>query len=267
VFCLRGHTEWVNAVKLHTPSRTVFSASDDLTVRLWDLDTKSCIKIFEGHVGQVQQVLPLPPDFEWDESILGPDKDDENTQISDDSSEASLSHKTEDLKLEVCENARKAFGEAFGNGRPLPPRYMLTAGLDSTVRLWCVATGKCLKTFFGHVEGVWALAGDSLRVVSGAQDRMVKVWDARTGKCDRTFTGHSSAVTCIGLSDSRMITGSEDHEVRLYCFKDEEELGVGCREGVDLRWRGRGITELGWAEGARANVERAERRRKELGGL
>jgi len=69
------------------------------------------------------------------------------------------------------------------------------------------------------VEGIWALAGDMLRVVSGGEDRMVKVWDARTGKCERTFTGHTAPVTCIGLSDSRMVTGSEDFQVRVYSFK------------------------------------------------
>ena len=59
-FLLRGHTDWVNAVRVSSASRTVFSASDDCTVRLWDLDTRSCIRVFEGHVGQVQQVLPTP---------------------------------------------------------------------------------------------------------------------------------------------------------------------------------------------------------------
>ncbi len=110
---------------------------------------------------------------------------------------------------------------SWPEGRPKYPRYMLTGALDSTVRLWDIHTGKCLKTFFGHVEGVWALAGDTLRVVSGAEDRMVKVWDARTGKCEKTFSGHTGPVTCIGLSDSRMCTGSEDCEVRLYSFKNE----------------------------------------------
>lgn len=101
---------------------------------------------------------------------------------------------------------------------------MLTGALDSTVRLWDVQTGKCLKTFFGHVEGVWALAGDTLRVVSGAEDRTVKVWDSRTGRCERTFTGHAGPVTCIGLSDSRMCTGSEDCDLRMYSFKSEEQV-------------------------------------------
>ena len=67
------------------------------------------------------------------------------------------------------------------------------------------------------MEGVWALAADALRVVSGAQDRMVKVWDTR-GKCERTFTGHAGPVTCIGLSERRMCTGGEDGEVRMYSF-------------------------------------------------
>src|SRR5690606_14367154 len=62
------------------------------------------------------------------------------------------------------------------------PRYILTAALDSTVKLWDLTTNTCVKTLFGHVEGVWALAADTLRVVSGAQDRMVKVWDVRAGR-------------------------------------------------------------------------------------
>lgn len=220
-FCLKGHRDWVNAVRVDAASRTVFSASDDCTVRLWDLDAKACIKVFEGHVGQVQQVLPLPADYEPDLDADGPAPDDASSSASSSS-------------LPPTADLRAAFGPAFTAGcaakRPLPPRYMLTGALDATVRLWDVATGKCLKTFFGHVEGVWALAGDTLRVVSGAEDRMVKVWDARSGRCERTFTGHAGPVTCIGLSDSKMVTGSEDCEVRLHSFKTDNgadtEVGV-----------------------------------------
>lgn len=219
-FSLKGHRDWVNAVKVDSASRTVFSASDDCSIKLWDLDSKACIKSFEGHVGQVQQVLPLPADYD-------PELDEPPPTADDASSNASSA----DLPPT---DPRTSFGPAFTAGcatnRPLPPRYMLTGALDSTVRLWDVYTGRCLKTFFGHVEGVWALAGDTLRVVSGAEDRMVKVWDARTGRCERTFTGHAGPVTCIGLSDSRMCTGSEDCEVRLQSFKGD--LGEG--EGVGV---------------------------------
>jgi F-box/WD-40 domain protein MET30 len=76
----------------------------------------------------------------------------------------------------------------------------------------------CVRTFFGHVEGIWALSADHLRLVSGSEDRMMKVWDPRTGKCERTFTGHQGPVTCAWLSDSRVASGSEDCEVRMLCF-------------------------------------------------
>ena len=223
-FCLTGHKDWVNAVKLDPASRTIFSASDDCTVRLWDLDTRRTIRVFEGHVGQVQQVTLLPAEYEPD------DVEPEDVEPEDVDDGTSSTASTTDLNASSIPPFKSTF-EDWPATRPQPPRYILTAGLDSTVRLWDVATGRCLKTFFGHVEGVWAIAGDTLRVVSGAEDRMVKVWDARTGKCERTFTGHAGPVTCIGLSDSRMVTGSEDCEVRMYSFKNE---GAEQQEGVGL---------------------------------
>ncbi|KAI9055636.1 hypothetical protein LZ554_000580 [Drepanopeziza brunnea f. sp. 'monogermtubi'] len=213
-FSLRGHKDWVNAVRVDAASRTAFSASDDCTIRLWDLDTRKTIRIFEAHVGQVQQVALLPPEYEPED--FGAVEEDDGT-----SSTAS----TTDVQTPILQ-PDAPYGEDWPSSRPYPPRYMVTGALDSTVRLWDVSTGRCLKTMFGHVEGVWALAADTLRVVSGAEDRMVKVWDARTGKCEKTFSGHAGPVTCIGLSDSKMVTGSEDCEVRLYSFKIEVSEGV-----------------------------------------
>lgn len=216
-FCLRGHTDWVNHVRIDSESRTVFSASDDLTVRLWDLDTKHCIKTFHGHVGQVQQVLLMPHDFEPDEvpSQDAPDNASVHSRRS-----ASPTPPVDNL------DARLAYGPSFTSdpSRPLPPRYMLTGGLDNTVRLWDTTTGKSVRSMFGHVEGIWGLVGDALRVVTGANDSVTKIWEPRSGLCERSFTGHAGPVTCVGLSDSRMASGSEDGEVRLYSFEDETAL-------------------------------------------
>ncbi|KAH6668788.1 WD40-repeat-containing domain protein [Halenospora varia] len=214
-FFLKGHKDWVNAVRVDAASRTVLSASDDLTLRLWDLDTKSTIQVYEGHVGQVQQVVLMPAEYEPDETEI---------EDSDDGTSSSASVSDMD-EHSPCPSTISPF-DHWLPGRAKPPRYMMTGGLDNTVRLWDVHTGRCLKTMFGHLEGVWALAGDTLRVVSGAQDRMVKVWDARTGKCEKTFSGHARPVTCIGLSDSRMATGSEDCEVRMYSFNSEEQAAM-----------------------------------------
>ncbi|KAM0529015.1 hypothetical protein ACHAPP_009199 [Verticillium nonalfalfae] len=62
-FSLRGHTDWVNDLNIHRKSNTMWTASDDTTVCLFDLRTKKRIKTSKGHVGQVQQVLLMSADF------------------------------------------------------------------------------------------------------------------------------------------------------------------------------------------------------------
>ena len=254
-FLLRGHTEWINCVKVDEPSRTLFSASDDLTIRVWDLDSKQCIKVFEGHVGQIQQVQPLPVEFELEvpRRRKAAEKDDEASSVS---SSTPLEHALLPLERRSPTPEHKVPFWYGDPQRPAPPRYMLSGALDSTIRLWDVHANQgktgtqsddlessssagfvvlptdpltnshtpraqaCVRTFFGHVEGIWALSADHLRLISGSEDRMMKVWDPRTGKCERTFTGHAGPVTCTWLSDSKVASGSEDCEVRMLCFGD-----------------------------------------------
>jgi F-box/WD-40 domain protein MET30 len=232
---LNGHTDFVNSVKVDAASRTVLSASDDCTVRLWDLETGQTLRVFEGHVGPVQQVVALPHEFEMDESDLADypnyDFDTDTDQDFDDVEDAITDHGVP--RAPLATRARSNRGAATPPpsltnthifpetpSRPNPPQYILTGALDTTLRLWHVPTGRCLRTFFGHIEGIWALAADSLRAVSGAEDRTVKVWDIRTGKCENTFTGPLGPVTCIGLSSDTLITGSEDKKVRVMCFAE-----------------------------------------------
>ncbi|KAJ4299605.1 hypothetical protein N0V90_004851 [Kalmusia sp. IMI 367209] len=213
-FTLRGHEDWVNSVKIDLPSRTLFSASDDMTVKLWDLDTNTCIKTYEGHVGQVQQVLPLPAEFEIDEAdfVANANNDSDTASLASDNTPSGF--QSESTNVEPI----------FPNDpdRPAPPSYMLTGSLDGTIRLWHVPSSRCIHRFFGHVEGVWSLAADTLRLVSGAEDKLIKIWDPRTGKHERTLTGHEGPVNCVGLSDSRLVSGSEDGTVRVHCFVSEQ---------------------------------------------
>jgi len=165
------------------------------------LNTQSTMRTFKGHVGQIQQIVLLPPEFEIDENL-------------------DSSNNGADTHLDGSDSSRASspITDVIGLQEQALPRYMLTAALDATVMLWDVHTGQRLRTFFGHVEGCWALAADTLRIVSGAQDRVVKIWNAHTGNCERTITGHAGPVTCLGLSDSSMCTGSEDGEIRAYSF-------------------------------------------------
>jgi F-box/WD-40 domain protein MET30 len=113
--------------------------------------------------------------------------------------------------------------------RPNPrPNYIVTAGLDGTIRLWHVSSGLCLRTFFGHLEGIWSIKADNLRIVSTSEDGMVKVWCPHSGMCERTFIGHQGPVTCVSLTAERLITGGEDCEIRILSFG--EDVGNSQKE-------------------------------------
>lgn len=186
-YTLRGHTDWVNCVKIHAPSNTVFSASDDTTIRMWDLTTNKCIRKFECHVGQVQSVIP----FTYNESLVQDEEEvDCVTRVQPDPDFKWLSKY---------------------------PLHLLTSSLDNTIKLWDVRTGRCIRTQFGHVEGVWSISADTFRIVSGAHDKLIKVWDLQDGKCLHTFSNDAS-VLCVGLLDSHVAAGLDDGTVKLYRF-------------------------------------------------
>lgn len=221
-YSLKGHTEWVNCVKLHPKSFLCFSCSDDTTIRMWDIRTNSCLKVFRGHVGQVQKVLPL--------TIL----DIENLVVDESIEDPDLQRQDAEQNEQVQESSDDILKEN------LPyPTHILSCSLDNTIKLWDIRTGKCVRTQFGHVEGVWDIAADNFRIVSGSHDGKVKVWDLQSGKCIHTFQGKClqqkenesadcpngtfkiSPIACVGIGDSEFFTGDEMGYVKEYKFDTE----------------------------------------------
>jgi F-box/WD-40 domain protein MET30 len=159
-FTLRGHRDRVNSVLLWDsasatssvpdassqqnvpPGKMLFSASDDCSVRMWDLTLRTCVYQFSGHMGQVQSLKLLPLDL---------------CNASEDASK--------DRRCD--ENSPREVTQ---------PRQLLVSGsLDNTVKLWDIDSGKVVRTLFGHLEGVWAVACNKMRLVSGSHDRTIKV--------------------------------------------------------------------------------------------
>ncbi|CCM03916.1 uncharacterized protein FIBRA_06067 [Fibroporia radiculosa] len=222
-FTLRGHCDWVNAVQLWdsnessanistsslfesktvvasgstTPTPTIdtgkmlFSASDDGTIRLWDLSLRSCVRLFKGHVGQVQSLKLL---------VVDEDCNDVPVPVPD----VSVSYNTRQLQSRPTS----------ASGVKRQKRVLISGSLDNTIKLWDIDSGKVEETLFGHIEGVWAIASDKLRLVSGSHDRTIKVWVREEGRCMATLVGHRGAVTCLGLGEDKIVSGSDDGD---YC--------------------------------------------------
>ena len=59
---------------------------------------------------------------------------------------------------------------------------------------------------------------DGRRVVSGSRDNTLKVWDVATGKCVATLECNSSDVYCVGVfpDGRRVVSGSHDNTLKLW---------------------------------------------------
>ncbi|KAJ2832712.1 hypothetical protein GGI24_001130 [Coemansia furcata] len=193
-FTLTGHTDWVNTVRLYGEN-TLFSCSDDMLIKRWDLEERRCVHTYSGHSHHVQS-LQL--------SVRAPPASSLN------SDPASLHPRAD----------RASKKDSDAEAKP----FMISGSLDSTMRVWDIETGECLDTIFGHVEGIWSMAFDSLRVASGSNDGIVKVWDTSSHACLFTLQVSSAAINCVAISDTRIVVGDNEGNARIYDFRDRRAL-------------------------------------------
>ncbi|KAF9185085.1 hypothetical protein BGZ51_002959 [Haplosporangium sp. Z 767] len=221
---LKGHCDLVNKVQIYK-KKLVVSASDDTTVKLWDIATRTCLRTFNGHVGRVQ-CLQTSGD-----ALISIIADRIRRRPQESTSSQSLRAPltgSQGVPTTVCSINRSGL---FENTPPLSQHdphsdtetrtmmsIVVTGGLDNTLKIWDLETGECLNTLFGHVEGVWSLAFDKLRIVSGSLDRTIKVWDTESGRCLYTLEGHDGPVTCVSLGDTRIVSGADDSVVLVWDF-------------------------------------------------
>ena len=104
-------------------------------------------------------------------------------------------------------------------------KYLATGSVDTTARLWDLATGETIRTFSGHtgaIDGI-SFSPDGKTLVTGSGDQTVRLWDVTTGEELQVFSGHTAGGS--GILAGWSIPGQ--HSWRPNCSH------LGCRQWAD----------------------------------
>src|ERR1700749_3755396 len=164
----------------HNPNQVIYTyafspdgkhaitGSDDRKLRLWDVETGRCLRVFKGHWAPVWSVAWS---VEQRRALSGAG---DNTVLLWDV-------ETGRCLRDFSGHQGQFFSVAWsGDGR-----HALSGGNDSVVFLWDVRMDRWVRTLEGHKRGVMRIAwsADGRRALSGAADKTARLWNVKTGQC------------------------------------------------------------------------------------
>lgn len=266
LFTLTDHTDRVQAVAT-TSSSLLVSGGVDKTVRVWDLDSGQCVRVFEGHRGAICGLAFT------DDSRLAISASADDTLRVWDVEARSLSYKlpshqntvtslkTDPLDRFVVSSSLDGTIQTYSladhfqsvtklgvHGRSIEcvtlsndGRLLLSASSDHNLKLWDVEKGTELRTYCKHADWVNAVVftDDNLHCVSGSDDRTVVVWEVATGRAIRSLIGHEAAVksvSCLHTETRHLIvSGSCDRTIRVWDLQNGNRVHILSGHSKDVR--------------------------------
>ncbi len=224
-----GHASWVTSVAFSPNGQTIVSGSHDGTIRLWDVESATCVGVSPKISSPISSVS-----FTGDGNRIVSGSPDGvvriwNARLQTKSKRNFYGHSTLVSAVAICQDATR----------------VCSAEYDGTVRVWDTQTGEQigppLNCYIGLGRCV-SLSPDGRLVVSSSMDNILRLWVTETGtQVGHPFEGHTGTVECVSFSADgrRVVSGSGDKTVRIWIADAQEQIGdaLGASSGISVRVR------------------------------
>ena len=183
--------------------KSLASASNDNTVRLWDFASGRELRRLEGHSSSVRSVAWSP-----DGKSLASASDDNTVRLWD-----------AETGRERCHLKDHSDGVRSVSWSP-DGKTLASASVDETVRLWNATSCREIIRLEGHLGPVTSVAWspDGKAIASAGNDRTVRLWNAGHRRDLRRLEGHVGPVTSVSWSPDgkALASASGDGSVRIW---------------------------------------------------
>ena len=197
------HDKDINSVVFSPDGKTLASASDDETLRLWDVASGQLLRILEGHKDEVIGVA-----FSPNGKTLASASKDKTLRLWDVASGQALRI--------LKGHQDRVMGVVFSpDGKTLA-----SVSWDKTLRLWDVASGRGLRTIEGHEELIFGVAfsPDGKTLATASKDGTLRLWNVNSGQVFKILEGHKGVVFDVVFSPdgNTLASASGDETLRLW---------------------------------------------------
>ena len=220
---LKGHADRVNSVVFHQELNLVFSSSDDTTVRIWELWSE------EPKTMPLKGVSVFRNSHISSDGTLSAELADNRTVCIREKKSGSILHKGIGHIDDVC-------SVVFSPNE----KYISSASLDKTIRIWDANTLKCLHVLKGHTTAVMDVkfSPDCQYIVSTSPDNTIRVWDISTGHCLIVIDNEYKTGSSFTIDSNHIVSNFSDNSADIWEFPTLQKLIDDNRE----RFRNRQLT-------------------------